>query len=310
EDQLDRLGIFPRINDYDEWAIQWGYGPMAADNADDDHRLREEWVAGKLSDKRLWWGDGEISIGRLDPRNQTEDLGDNAMKASEYGIRNLTRQIVNLTQWTADNTGDLYDGDVPTMYDEMRLQFIRYCGHVARNIGGYYVTFQPKGTAEDVYEPVPAARQKEALAWLERHILNEPEWLRQVPYARRLTPNPQTLTAHAGESVVTAMMNRLEAMNENYTAEQYVSDLLKLIFAEADSRKAVSPYRVALQNTMILHLTRAYGNGYEPVRPAALMGLQQIQAKAKAASTSAPDATSRAHWASVYDKIGRVLVWK
>lgn len=310
EDQISRLGIFPKIGIYDEWAIEWGYGPMAGETADQDHQNREQMVRERLKNQRLWWGDGEINIGRLDPRNQTEDLGDDALKASEYGIRNLKRQIVNLTQWTADNTGDLYDGDVPTMYDEMRLQFIRYCGHVARNIGGYYVTFQPKGTAEDVYRPVPAERQKEALAWLERHILNEPEWLRQVPYARRLTPNPQTLTAHAGESVVTAMMNRLEAMNENYTAEQYVSDLLKLIFAEADSRKAVSPYRVALQNTMILHLTRAYGNGYEPVRPAALMGLQQIQAKAKAASTSAPDATSRAHWASVYDKIGRVLVWK
>ena len=310
EDQLDRLGIFPRINDYDEWAIQWGYGPMAADNADDDHRLREEWVAGKLSDKRLWWGDGEISIGRLDPRNQTEDLGDNAMKASTYGIMNLKRQIVNLPQWTADNTADLYDNDVRTMYDEMRLQFMRYCGHVARNIGGHFVTFQPKGTQENVYAPVPLEQQKEALQWMDENVLTEPVWLRQVPYARRLTPDPHSLTATVAESAITQMMNRLDGMNEFYTPEQYITDLVRLVFKEADSRQSVTPYRVALQNMMITHLTRAFGNGYQPVRPAALLGLQQIQAKAKAASTSAPDVTSRAHWASVYDKIGRVLVWK
>lgn len=310
EDQLDRLGIFPRINDYDEWAIQWGYGPMAADNPDDDHRLREEWVSDKLRDKRLWWGDGEISIGRMDPRNQTEDLGDDAMKASSYGIMNLKRQLASLPQWTADNSSDIYDTDVQTMYNEMRLQFMRYCGHVARNIGGHFVTFRPKGTQEDVYAPVPLERQQRALQWMDENVLTEPEWLRQVPYARRLTNNPQNLTAAVGEHAVTQLMNRLDGMNEFYSPEQYITDLTRLVFREADARQKVTPYRITLHNTMITHLTRAFGNGYEPVRPAALLGLQLIQAKAKGAASSAPDAASRAHWASVYDKIGRVLAWK
>ncbi len=104
EDQISRLGLFPRIGDYDIWAIQWGYGPMADADPDLDHSKREQWVREKLTDKRLWWGDGENSIGTKDPRNQTEDLGDDAMKASTYGIMNLKRQIVNLPEWTADDT--------------------------------------------------------------------------------------------------------------------------------------------------------------------------------------------------------------
>ena len=145
---------------------------------------------------------------------------------------------------------------------------------------------------------------------MDENVLTEPEWLRQVPYARRLTNNPQNLTAAVGEHAVTQLMNRLDGMNEFYSPEQYITDLTRLVFWEADARQKVTPYRITLHNTMITHLTRAFGNGYEPVRPAALLGLQLIQAKAKGAAASAPDAASRAHWASVYDKIGRVLAWK
>ncbi len=310
EDQISRLGLFPRIGDYDIWAIQWGYGPMADLNPDLDHSKREQWVRQKLADKRLWWGDGENSIGRLDPRNQTEDLGDDAMKAGTYGIMNLKRQITNLREWTADDTADIYNRDLPKMFDEMVLQLTRYNGHVARNIGGHFVTFQPQGSTEDVYAPVPRERQMAALKWLEENVLTEPAWVREVPFARSINVDPHNITAVVARSGMTQMMNRLDALNEFYTEEEYIADLVRLTFTEADTRRAVTPYRATLQNTMITHLTRAFGNGYEPVRPAALLGLQSIQAKAKAASTTAPDAQSRAHWASLYDKIGRVLVWK
>ena len=105
-------------------------------------------------------------------------------------------------------------------------------------------------------------------------------------------------------------MDRLDMLNNLYTPQQYLTDLSKLVFTELDNNKKVTSYRIALQNNMLFHLGRAFGNGNQEIHPAVLYTLQQLQKKAKAASASAPDAESRAHWASVYDQIGRLLVWK
>ena len=309
EDGIDRIGIFPRINDYDKWAIQWGYTPMLdAKDEDEDHKMLESMTLQAQKNKRLWWGDGESE--HRDPRRQTEDLGDDAVKASYYGILNLKREIKKLPQWTLDNDKDLYWGDIETMWSHIRTQFLRYMGHVTRNIGGYRINFQPKGSTEDVHVPQPLEKQKAALNFINEQVLTEPVWLRDLSYANRLSSDPQQLTNSVGISVVTNLMNRLEDLNDLYRPQAYLADLTKMIFTELDTNKKVSPYRVALQNNMYLHLSRAYGNGNQKVRPAVLYTLQQLEKKTKAASQSAPDAESRAHWASLYDQIGRLLSWK
>ena len=309
EDGIDRIGIFPRINDYDKWAIQWGYTPMLdAKDENEDHKMLEPMTLKAQKNKRLWWGDGESE--HRDPRRQTEDLGDDAVKASYYGILNLKREIKALPQWTQDNEKDLYWGDIETMWSHIRTQFLRYMGHVTRNIGGYRINFQPKGSTEDVYVPQPLDKQKAALNFINEQVLTEPVWLRDLSYANRLWSNPQQVTNSVGETVVTNLMNRLESLNDLYKPQAYLADLTKMIFTELDTNKKVTPYRVALQNNMYMHLSRAYGNGNQAVRPAVLYTLQQLEKKTKAASQSAPDAESRAHWASLYDQIGRLLSWK
>ena len=309
EDGISHVGIFPRINDYDKWAIQWGYTPMLdAKDEDEDHKLLESITLHAQQNPRLWWGDGEGEY--RDPRRQTEDLGDDAVKASYYGILNLKREIKALPQWTVDNEKDLYWNDIWTMYSQIRTQFLRYMGHVIRNIGGYRINFQPKGSLTDEYVPQPIDKQKAALNFLNEQVLKEPLWLRDLDYAHRLAANPQDLTLYVGQSVVSSLMNRLDYLNDQYKPQAYLTDLTKMVFAELDNNKKVTPYRIALQNNMLFHLTRAFGNGNQKIHPAVLYTLQQLQKKTKAASTSAPDAESRAHWASLYDQIGRLLVWK
>lgn len=309
EDGISRIGIFPRINDYDKWAIKWGYTPMLdAKDEDEDHKMLEPMTLKAQQNKRLWWGDGESE--HRDPRRQTEDLGDDAVKASYYGILNLKREIKALPQWTQDNEKDLYWQDIQTMHSHIRTQFLRYMGHVTRNIGGYRINFKPKGSTEDVYVPQPLDKQKAALNFINEQVLNEPVWLRDLSYAHRLWADPQAITNSVGENVVTNLMNRLESLNDLYKPQAYLADLTKMVFTELDTNKKVSPYRIALQNMMYFHLSRAYGNGNQAVRPAVLYTLQQLERKTKAASQKAPDAESRAHWASLYDQIGRLLTWK
>jgi hypothetical protein len=310
EDGISHVGIFPRINDYDKWAIQWGYSPMfGAADEDEDHKMLEPLTVRAQTNPHLWWGDGESGEGHADPRRQTEDLGDDPVKASLYGIQNLKRELKNLPQWTLDNNKDLYWQDLQTMYVQIRTQFLRYCGHVTRNIGGRLINFREKGSDQPVYQPQPLERQKAALKFLDEQVLQEPLWLRDLSYASRISDYPQVLTTVVGESVVSNMMNRLESLNELYTPQAYLTDLSKLVFAEADSHKKVTPYRMTLQNTMFQHLQRALGNGNTQVRPAVLYTLQQLQKKFKAASQSAPDLESRAHWANLYDQAGRLLSW-
>ena len=299
---VEAHGHTPSIMDY----ARFNYVAQPEDGID---RIGIEAMTVKAQEnKRLWWGDGEGE--HRDPRRQTEDLGDDPIKASYYGILNLKREIKALPEWTVDNDKDLYWSDISVMYGHIRTQFLRYMGHVVRNIGGYQINFKPKGSTEDVYVPQPLDKQKAALNFINEQVLTEPVWLRDLSYAKRLWANPQAITNGVGETVVTNLMNRLEDLNDLYKPQAYLADLTKMIFTELDTNKKVTPYRVALQNNMYLHLSRAYGNGNQAVRPAVLYTLQQLERKTKAAAQSAPDAESRAHWASLYDQIGRLLSWK
>ncbi len=309
EDGISREGIFPRIGDYDMWAIAWGYKPMLdAKDELEDHKMLEPMVLESLKNRRLWWGDGEGE--HRDPRCQTEDLGDDAVKASYYGILNLKRLAKNLPEYIKDDEKDIYGNDLSTMYNQIQMQFYRYCGHVARNIGGYLVEPKTQGMEGNKFEPQPLAKQKAALKFLDEQVLHEPMWLRDMSYAKRLITDPQYLSSSIGEPIMTMMMDRLFELNELYSAQLYLFDLSKLVFAELNTGRKISSYRMALQKSMLSSLISINNSNNNVVRPAVLYTLQQLQKKAKVAAASATDTESRAHYAYIYDQIGRQLVWK
>jgi len=174
EDNISRAGLFPRIGDYDKWAIEWGYG-YGADNEEDDKKQRNKLYNERLAkNPRVWFGTYEY--GNLsDARTQSEDLGDNSMKASDYGVKNLKRIMAKLPEWTKEE-GDRYQ-NLQQMYGQVVSQFNRYLGHVARNIGGYYETPKSVEQTGDVYEVTPKAIQKEAVAFVNNHLFTTPEWM-------------------------------------------------------------------------------------------------------------------------------------
>lgn len=311
EDNISREGIFPRINDYDEWAIRWGYTYLPdAKDEDEDHRMMEDMTAKSQENPRLWWGDGESGEGRLDPRRQTEDLGDDAMKASAYGILNLKYEVSRLEEWANDDPKDIYGNGLDRMFAQIRNQMVRYCGHVTRNIGGTLITYRTKEQAGDKFVPQPLEKQKAALKFMDEQVLHEPAWLREVSYARRLVKDPYDLTKYVGRIGITMLMDRLDYMNELYTPQAFLTDLTQLVYSEARTGEKVTPYRKTLQDEMLGHLCRAHGNSNSDIQPAVLYTLQQLETLARKAKQTARDAESRAHWAHIYDKIGRELTWK
>ncbi len=124
EDNISEKGIFPRIGDYDTWAIEWGYR-WTGRSIDEETSILNKLTTEKQNNKRLWFG---TETNRDDPRSQNEDLGDNAMLAGAYGIKNLQRILPELAGWTA--TPNEGYANPAALYNQVTGQFNRYVGHV------------------------------------------------------------------------------------------------------------------------------------------------------------------------------------
>ncbi len=258
EDNISEKGLFPLIGDYDIWAIKWGYTLFPQyKSAEEEKGYLNKWVIENLKNRRLWWGDGESN--QDDPRSQTEDLGDDAIKASMYGIKNLQRIIPNLLGWTKEENKDY--SNLSDIYGQLTGQFSRYMVHVARNVGGIYLT--PK-TVEDtgvVYENEPKAKQKGAVTFLNNQLFTTPSWIIGSGIYDRIGGSPLITIGNIQDNVLnrlfsTNTLNKLiqaEAKNgsQAYTITELFSDLKKGIWSELAARKPIDVYRRNLQKSYI-----------------------------------------------------------
>ncbi len=260
EDSISEAGLFPRIGDYDKWAIQWGYKASFAKDEKEDKKIVNKWVIDSLkANPRLWFG---TESNQYDPREQTEDLGDNSMKASEYGILNLKRIILRLPEWTREEA-DKYD-NLSDMYYALTGQFGRYMGHVLKNVGGVYET--PKSieqAGEDVYEPTPKVIQQDAVAFLNKQLFETPEWLLNKEILNKIS-NPvanenicNIQTGILNSLLSGARLNRLVVSanrygdNITYSLEDMMNDVKKGIWNELVSNKPIDGYRRNLQKAYV-----------------------------------------------------------
>lgn len=317
EDGISQKGIFPRIGDYDKWAIEWGYRPMfdAYDDVSDHYELEklvqkrfaEARVDSKLNNQpRIWFGDGETNTTN-DSRCQTEDLGDDAVKASYYGILNLKREIKALPDWTYQQS-DNFGQNLSDIYGHITNQLLRYCGHVIGNIGGVYKDYRTVEEGGIAYKNVPRTRQKECLDFIDNNILHEPTWLIAEDYAKSLAPDVQMLTIQVGNNVINRLIQsrKLDRMTTEYSALDYLTDLSNTLFSEAKGGSDVSPYRKALQQTFVQTLVRYYQASTlsSPARPAVLYVLNNLN---KSLSSPKGNIDTQAHFASLSDAITRAL---
>lgn len=303
EDSIPRSGIFPRINDYDYWAIEWGYKPMF--NAYDD--VSDHWELEKLTSERLannprlWFGDGETNRTN-DARCQTEDLGDNAMQASEYGIKNLKRIVKVLPQWTYESN-DINGKNLSSIYNQVNSQFMRYCYHVIANIGGVYYNYKTVDQPGDVYVDEPKAKQEEAVAFLEHNVLTEPKWLIAEPYMLRIMPNPQLFVERLGTKVLGSMLSSavLDRMTPTYSVDEYLPRVYDYLFSEVSNNAHPSSYRKALQRYAVSRLLSIFNTSQQkPYYPVVLKQFKMLQTRFKAAS-------GQPHFAALADLIERDL---
>lgn len=242
-------------------AIEWGYKlfpQYRSAEAEEGHLNR--WVMDKLRDKRLWFG---TESNPDDPRSQSEQVGDDAMKASAYGIRNLQRIIPNLMEWTKQPNED-YTA-LGKMYTAVSGQFSRYMGHVAKYVGGIMETPKMVEEAGPVYEIVPEAKQKEAVDFLNKQLFTTPTWLVNQDIFGKTGESGTRVIGTLQDNALSRLLglrnlNKLveaEAAQGNnaYQVVEMLADLKKGIWSELAARKPVDIYRRNLQKSYVNSLT-------------------------------------------------------
>ncbi|QRR02710.1 zinc-dependent metalloprotease [Dyadobacter sandarakinus] len=248
EDSITNL--FPRIGDYDKWAIKWGYSNLQDSPAAEKARLNA-WTIYAYENPRLHFG---TEISPYDPRYQTEDLGDNAMKASEYGIKNLQRILPNLIEWSRED-GESYK-ELDEIYQNVIAQYRRYLGHTIKNIGGIYdtpATYDMEGPA---FVTVPKSIQKEAVTFLNNQLFKTPVWLLEQDILNKIKPETgveaikslqeYALTSlFAGDRAVRLMETGLSS--KYFTLDDLFTELESGIWSETKSAKCIDLYRRNLQ---------------------------------------------------------------
>lgn len=255
EDHISPKGLFPRINDYDKWAIKFGYQyrPEFKDPASEKKALRAEVTKVLKDNRRLWYRGDEGSSG--DPRSQTEDLGDDQMKANEYGIKNLKRVMQHIEQWTAQPDGQTEH--LEEIYEAVRSQVSRYTNHVARYLSGSYNLYN---YSTEQYERISREKQHEALEWLGRNILEAPMWLYPDRLNKRLGTDyagqignrqSSVLSTMLSTSVIGKMVSTHLQNAQSYDAEEYLNDVFSLVWKPLDSKEE-------LQNAFRRQQQRSY----------------------------------------------------
>ncbi|HZY35777.1 MAG TPA: zinc-dependent metalloprotease [Mucilaginibacter sp.] len=165
--------FYPQIGEYDLWAIKWGYSWFSGKKtAKQEKEILDEWTKEKAGNPLYYFGRQGTTI---DPRLQNEDLGDNAMKASTYGIANLKLILPNIEKWTFQNDEDF--SDLQEIYNEILTQYFRYMGHVTANIGGMNENFKTYDQNGPVYDFVNKQRQRDAVMFFNRQLFTTPSWL-------------------------------------------------------------------------------------------------------------------------------------
>ncbi|MEM1260561.1 MAG: zinc-dependent metalloprotease [Bacteroidota bacterium] len=253
------VALMPDIGVYDKHSIRWGYRPILDKTAEGEKPILNQWILDHADDPMYRFGHQQVGDIH-DPSSQTEDLGDDAIKASEYGIANLKLIVPKLMEWTTEEGKD-YE-DLETMYGQVVAQFRRYMGHVSNNIGGVYEEYKTAEQEGAVYTHVDKVHQKNCLAFIQEQLFETPEWLidqdifNKVQYSgsveriRALQVRTLNTMLHLGK-MARIIENETINGNDAYGLLEMMRDLRRGVWSETRNGRKIDTYRRNLQKAHI-----------------------------------------------------------
>jgi hypothetical protein len=262
-----------QMGPYDNYAVNWGYRVLPdASTPESEVSTLDKWIEAKAGDPRFRFGNQGTNF---DPSSQTEDIGNDPIRASTYAVKNLKYVAKNLADWTSKKTND-YE-DLIELNDELLGSWSRYVGHVTTMVGGVYEQYTKPNQNISSYNPVPKASQQAAVNWLITNVFTNVDWL----------INKEVVTHHmAGytdriRSLQVSPLNRMLSLEtfarldnsglttpNNYKTIELFQDLRGGIWTELAAGKNIDQYRRNLQKAYIERL-KALMTDQAPAPPAA-----------------------------------------
>jgi len=321
----------PGIGIYDLYAIRWGYRPIpGATTPDAEKATLDQWIREHENDPTYRFGDPS----GIDPSSQTEDLGDDGVRASDYGLANLKRILPQLRGWTTA-PGEDYS-ELRELYDNVLAQWNRYIGHVTTIVSGVNETRKTSDQAGAIYTTVSKARQQAAVNWLARNVLATPTWIIDEDILGRLENNGIVERVRARQvATVNALfdfqrMGRLIEQQAKLGGQAYsLSELFRDVHRAVWSDPSPDTYKRNLQRgyldrmaflmtqeqtpppanlpVQFLALFPRMNVSQSDIRALARADLEAVVREANAAAARTGDAVLRAHYRDAAVRATRIL---
>ena len=308
-DGLEPRDLLPRIGMYDEFAIEWGYRyfPEAGNLKRDNEKLRA-WVDERRQDPKLFYIE-EMTYG--DPRVQSEDSGDDVIKANRLGMNNLKYIMAHLEEWTDGN--DPYYYVLRKRYLSVLSQYQNYIEHVLRYVGGRYSDNPTREEEFMLNQPVLREKEEEAWAFLEEYLCKEQDWLFVAEVMEKTGVKSEFYEQEEALGKLTKLLLRYSALHKNrqlseegFTADELLNRLYSTIFEAKGRDGKLSQYDQALQNGLLQNLVINVENPYNlsnGVGVAMHRVISKIKQHVRAATEGCPDALTASHYKTLYNFI-------
>ena len=252
----DNTCLLPVVGPYDKFSIEWGYRHYPGMDRYSEKEPLRKMVVDKQRDRTYLFS----SPTGADPTALTEAIGDDAMRASEYGVRNLRRIVDKLTDWTYQE-GENYS-QLQELYNNVVTQWGRYTGHVVANIGGVVQTRKRQGQRGVPFEMVPEEAQKRAMEYLDEQVFSTPGWMLDSDILDRFqgTGAVDQVASRQSSALnqvlnVTRMKRLVEQEafhgNRAYTLGEMLDDLRGSVWREAMNGRPTDAYRRNLQRAYL-----------------------------------------------------------
>ena len=245
----------PEFGIYDYYLVDWAYSYFPEELTKEE--VREElraMVDAKADDPRFRYGRQQGLA--LDPSSLTEDLGDDAVKASRYGIKNLQFIMDNLNEWVAGEDKDYTYRQA--IWNGVITQFVRYVNHLYANVGGIYLNQTYAGDPRPNYKSVPRDMQERALEFLIQEI-KQLEWLEDEDVLKNLplTGTPSQLLLEEITKVILRApekvhLSAIKSHEKNpYTPEAVMEDIYSSIWGKTKANETLNKTDKYMQKAFV-----------------------------------------------------------
>ena len=317
-DNIDPDDLIPRIGDYDNFAIEWGYRYLPQfKNAREEQKYLQDWVtAQRKANPQLFFG---TETDKQDPRFQSEDLSSDAIAANTLGMKNLEVIMDSLMAWTGPADDEKYTL-MKNMYNAVLGQHLRYLTHAIKYIGGRYTNAALRSEGMDNYEPVEKEKQEAAMTFLKKYFFSELPWLYNCE-ASHLFGQPsidryrERVFGKFLAQLLTSLqyISKNEAMlgNETYTCKEATDDMYEAVWGSLATSKPLTPFERMMQRNYLSGICIIVESGPMEVIPEFLAlytaQMDRIVADAKKKMARTNDFVTKNHLQGIIHRVETCL---